>query len=60
MANRKGPQGEIRVRKEFTSPLLHAKLDNLKRKMEYQRKRNIFQSEVIVELLLTHPKMKSI
>jgi hypothetical protein len=51
---------DIRVRKEFTTPRLHEKLDNLKRKLEYERKRNVYQSEMIVELLLSHPKMKSI
>ncbi len=60
MANRKGDVGEIRVRKEFTTPELHSKLDNLKRKLEYQRRRTVLQSAMIVELLLTHPKMKSV
>lgn len=51
---------DIRVRKKFTTPELHRKLANLKRKLEYQRKRDVLQSAMIVELLMTHPKMKSI
>lgn len=60
MAIRKGPVADIRVDKKYTNPALHNKLDNLKRKLEYQRRRNVGQSEMIVELLMTHPKMKSI
>ncbi|HYF69114.1 MAG TPA: hypothetical protein VD884_13315 [Ohtaekwangia sp.] len=60
MANRKGDVGEIRIRREFSTPELHEKLDNLKRKLEYKRKRTVYQSAMIVEMLLTHPWMKSI
>jgi len=60
MAHRKGDIGDIRVRKEFTTPELFEKLENLNRKLEYKRKRNVYQSEMIVEMLLTHPWMKTI
>jgi hypothetical protein len=60
MANRRTSRGEIRIRKEFTSEQLHDNLDKLKRKLEFQRNKNVFQSEMIVELIMTHPKMKAL
>jgi hypothetical protein len=51
---------DIRVRKKFTTPDLHRKLFKLKRRMEDKSEGVVYQSEMIVDLLLTHPKLKSL
>jgi hypothetical protein len=51
---------DIRVRKEFTTEDLHRKLFKLKRRLEDKSDSFVPQSKMIVDLLLTHPKMKSI
>lgn len=51
---------EIRVRKEQTSAELHRRLEDLLYKIGHKEHRKLTKPELVVELLDTHPKMKSL
>lgn len=51
---------DIRVPKDLAPGELHDKLEKLQGKIKFKEGRTLTKPELVVELLNTHPKMKSI